>query len=203
MGRTTRRWPFMPPTRSSMPPVTLRASMVCFTRCKRCYSRLAPWEPTAAKSTSADRKRSCRKRFATTPAGRKRTGSAMDETYRMLGREHEADLEREAAKWRLADQARKRREKAGSGLLQRLIPRAPSRPGRTLFVRSLRNIAVRLGVVSSVCLTLLTLAAANIAHARSLLGTHSPAGAGRAAAATYLDAASRPRSRSHGRHFGP
>ena len=51
----------------------------------------------------------------------------MDETYRMLGREHEADLEREAAKWRLADQARKRREKVGSGLLQTLNP-APSRP---------------------------------------------------------------------------
>jgi hypothetical protein len=29
-----------------------------------------------------------------------------DETYRMLGREHEADLEREAAKWRLAAEAR-------------------------------------------------------------------------------------------------
>jgi hypothetical protein len=26
----------------------------------------------------------------------------MDETYRMLGREHEADLERDAAKWRRA-----------------------------------------------------------------------------------------------------
>jgi hypothetical protein len=25
----------------------------------------------------------------------------MDETYRMLGREHEADLERDALKWRL------------------------------------------------------------------------------------------------------
>ena len=30
----------------------------------------------------------------------------MDETYRMLGREHEADLAREAAKWHLADKAR-------------------------------------------------------------------------------------------------
>jgi hypothetical protein len=31
----------------------------------------------------------------------------MDETYRMLGREREADLEREAAKRRLTAQARK------------------------------------------------------------------------------------------------
>jgi hypothetical protein len=30
----------------------------------------------------------------------------MHETYRMLGREHEADLERDAAKWRLAAEAR-------------------------------------------------------------------------------------------------
>jgi len=33
----------------------------------------------------------------------------MDETYRMLGREHEADLEREAERWRLANQAREPR----------------------------------------------------------------------------------------------
>jgi hypothetical protein len=38
----------------------------------------------------------------------------MHETYRMLGREHEADLEREAAKRRLAGQARERRKNAGS-----------------------------------------------------------------------------------------
>ena len=30
----------------------------------------------------------------------------MDEMYRMLGREHEADLEREASKWRRAGEAR-------------------------------------------------------------------------------------------------
>jgi hypothetical protein len=30
----------------------------------------------------------------------------MDETYRMLGREHEADLEREAQKWRRAAEVR-------------------------------------------------------------------------------------------------
>jgi hypothetical protein len=30
----------------------------------------------------------------------------MDETYRMLGREHEADLEREALKWQRAAEAR-------------------------------------------------------------------------------------------------
>ena len=33
----------------------------------------------------------------------------MDETYRMLGREHEADLEREALKWRRAAEVRKRK----------------------------------------------------------------------------------------------
>jgi hypothetical protein len=37
----------------------------------------------------------------------------MDQTYRMLGREHEADLEREAAKWRLADQAPDRQRRSG------------------------------------------------------------------------------------------
>jgi hypothetical protein len=30
----------------------------------------------------------------------------MDETYRMLGREHEADLEREARKWQRAAEVR-------------------------------------------------------------------------------------------------
>lgn len=33
----------------------------------------------------------------------------MDEMYRMLGREHEADLEREARTWRRADVARRLR----------------------------------------------------------------------------------------------
>jgi hypothetical protein len=32
----------------------------------------------------------------------------MDEMYRMLGKEHEADLEREAAKWRRAAEVRER-----------------------------------------------------------------------------------------------
>jgi hypothetical protein len=36
----------------------------------------------------------------------------MDETYRMLGAEHEADLASEAAKWRLATEARKAKPKA-------------------------------------------------------------------------------------------
>ena len=31
----------------------------------------------------------------------------MDEIYRMLGREHEADLERDAEKWRRAAEARR------------------------------------------------------------------------------------------------
>jgi hypothetical protein len=33
----------------------------------------------------------------------------MDETYRMLGREHQADLEREALKWQRAAEVRGRR----------------------------------------------------------------------------------------------
>ena len=38
-----------------------------------------------------------------------------DETYRMLGREHEADLERDARKWKLAAEARgSRHEPAGA-----------------------------------------------------------------------------------------
>jgi hypothetical protein len=50
----------------------------------------------------------------------------MDETYRMLGREHEADLEREAQKWRRAADVR----------VQRRVPATVSRvrmrwqPGR-------------------------------------------------------------------------
>jgi hypothetical protein len=34
----------------------------------------------------------------------------MDETYRMLGREHEADLEREALKWRRAAEVGERQD---------------------------------------------------------------------------------------------
>ncbi len=33
----------------------------------------------------------------------------MDETYRMLGREHQADLDREAMKWQRADAIRGRK----------------------------------------------------------------------------------------------
>jgi hypothetical protein len=36
----------------------------------------------------------------------------MDETYRMLGKEHEADLEREAEKWRRAAEVRGQRSAA-------------------------------------------------------------------------------------------
>jgi hypothetical protein len=46
----------------------------------------------------------------------------MDETYRMLGREHEADLEREALQWRLAAEVREgRRERAATGRLRTRI----------------------------------------------------------------------------------
>jgi hypothetical protein len=37
----------------------------------------------------------------------------MDETYRMLGREHEADLERDAAKWRRGSAVRRSRRDFG------------------------------------------------------------------------------------------
>jgi hypothetical protein len=47
----------------------------------------------------------------------------MDEMYRMLGKEHEADLEREARKWQRAREVRGRR-------------RAPAK-ARTLFVARL------------------------------------------------------------------
>jgi hypothetical protein len=63
----------------------------------------------------------------------------MDETYRMLGREHEADLEREAAKWRLGDLAREQREEAGSRLIRTLIGAHRGAPGRTFFMRGLRK----------------------------------------------------------------
>ena len=39
----------------------------------------------------------------------------MDETYRMLGREHEADLEREAQKWQRADEVRGRGHSVPAG----------------------------------------------------------------------------------------
>ena len=38
----------------------------------------------------------------------------MHETYRMLGREHEADLEREAEKWHRADEVRRQRHAPGA-----------------------------------------------------------------------------------------
>jgi hypothetical protein len=39
----------------------------------------------------------------------------MDEMYRMLGREHEADLEREALKWRRAAEVRERPDAGAAG----------------------------------------------------------------------------------------
>ena len=45
----------------------------------------------------------------------------MHETYRMLGREREADLERQARKWQRADAARTKRQVGGGHI-------RPSRP---------------------------------------------------------------------------
>jgi hypothetical protein len=53
-------------------------------------------------------------------------GDEMDEIYSMLGREREADLEREAVKRRLAGQARGRQEASNP---EREIDQEP-RPGR-------------------------------------------------------------------------
>lgn len=45
----------------------------------------------------------------------------MDETYRMLGREHQADLEREALKWQRAAEVRgRRRAPATRDIVQQL-----------------------------------------------------------------------------------
>ncbi|HEX9349985.1 MAG TPA: hypothetical protein VF877_01795 [Gaiellaceae bacterium] len=45
----------------------------------------------------------------------------MDETYRMLGREHQADLEREALKWQRAAEVRgRRRAPATPDIVQQL-----------------------------------------------------------------------------------
>ncbi len=43
----------------------------------------------------------------------------MDETYRMLGKEHEADLDREAERWRRAAEVRRQRRDAVPASTQR------------------------------------------------------------------------------------
>jgi hypothetical protein len=53
----------------------------------------------------------------------------MDETYRMLGREHQADLEREAGRRALADRARPSREPWRPGVF-RIRVRAVARLAR-------------------------------------------------------------------------
>jgi len=63
----------------------------------------------------------------------------MHETYRMLGREHEADLVREAAKWQLADEARRAKRAA-----QVRQPSARSRfnPARAVILLSRTSRAI-------------------------------------------------------------
>jgi hypothetical protein len=56
-----------------------------------------------------------------------------DETYRMLGREHEADLEREAARWRLAAEIRGQRR--GPAAVARTNRRPNTRPSFAFWVR--------------------------------------------------------------------
>jgi hypothetical protein len=68
----------------------------------------------------------------------------MDETYRMLGREHEADLEREALKWQRAAEVRANarggdRPQHGSPW-QSVNDRAPG---------AIRRLALRLGSIAT------------------------------------------------------
>jgi hypothetical protein len=56
-----------------------------------------------------------------------------DETYRMLGREHEAGLEREAAKWRLAAEARGQRRDPAAAPKAHLRPRSRRFPLASLL----------------------------------------------------------------------
>ena len=51
----------------------------------------------------------------------------MDEMYRMLGREHEADLEREARKWERAAEVRGQRAAPESGRRGKRLRFVPSR----------------------------------------------------------------------------
>jgi len=62
----------------------------------------------------------------------------MDEMYRILGREHEADLEREAVKWRRAAEARSARSDAQEAHL----PARRRRPALVagLFARVARGV---------------------------------------------------------------
>lgn len=50
----------------------------------------------------------------------------MDETYRMLGREHEADLEREALKWERAAPFRAPRNRSAKVVRRSLLRRVAS-----------------------------------------------------------------------------
>ena len=71
----------------------------------------------------------------------------MDETYRMLGREHEADLEREAQKRNLAATARtvsSRQTRVSHELkLQRHVRFVPARFAAFLLVRAERRLRRR------------------------------------------------------------
>jgi hypothetical protein len=51
----------------------------------------------------------------------------MDEMYRMLGREHEADLEREARKWERAAEVRGQRPAPDSGRRRKRLRFVPAR----------------------------------------------------------------------------
>ena len=51
----------------------------------------------------------------------------MDEMYRMLGREHEADLEREARKWERAAEVRGGRPDPGGGRRRKRLRVVPAR----------------------------------------------------------------------------
>ena len=68
----------------------------------------------------------------------------MDETYRMLGREHEADLEREALKWQRAAEVRAN-ARGGDGPQRRSL----WQPVHDRVPGAIRRLALRLGSIAT------------------------------------------------------
>jgi hypothetical protein len=66
----------------------------------------------------------------------------MDETYRMLGMEHEADLEREALKWQRAAEARANARAGDRPQHRSLWP-----PVHDRALGAIRRLALRLGSI--------------------------------------------------------
>jgi hypothetical protein len=90
----------------------------------------------------------------------------MDETYRMLGREHEADLEREARKWQLAAQATR----------SKTPNRERSATKRTKGIRliPLLVVAAAAALAIAALATLVSAAAASTVAAPTMESRHEP-----------------------------